>query len=397
MSLSLSRRATLIFYSTLTLITLVIFVPILAYWQTRGDFVPHLAYVQRFITGDNSVFGEVPNLLYHVLVAIPAKLLPFIALETLSLVVCTALYVALAWAIGWQIIESLAPSRWRMVLALAVTSALLIIAPFTFFTPDNAYFGYFHPYVYHNPTMIPLRLFAWLLFLMSVHSFGDKTGFVWWKVLLAGLLSIAVMLSKPSFTIAFLPALVVFVAICVWQRQAFNKWTIILGILVPSIGVLGFQALVFKGNGVAFQPLLTLELWAYHYDPLANQNLLLKLIASVAFPVIVYGVFWREAWRSVLLNLAWLCALAGMAQAYLFIDTGEPPAGNLMWNAQIGVFVLLSASAVFAVRTSQKSFPKITWRMALVWMVFMCHVLGGVWWYTQHINAQYPDIVYQLW
>jgi hypothetical protein len=395
MRLSVFGRPLLVFYGALTLITLVIFVPILAYWQTRGDFVPHLAYVQRFIAGDNSVFGEVPNLLYHILVAIPAKFLPFIALETISLVVCTALYVGLAWAIGWQIIQNLATSRWRIVLALAITSALLIISPITFFTPNNTYFGYFHPYVYHNPTMIPLRLFAWLLFLMSVNSFGRDDGFVWHKVLLASLLSIAVMLSKPSFTIAFLPALVVFMGLSLWQRRAFNKWTIILGILVPSMAVLGFQALVFKGNGVAFQPFVTLELWAYHYDPLANQNLLLKLIASVAFPLMVYAVFWREAWRSVLLNLAWLCALAGMAQAYLFIDTGEPPAGNLMWNAQIGVFVLLLASALFAVRATPAS--KINWRILFVWMVFVCHIVGGIWWYMQHIVAQYPDIVYQLW
>lgn len=399
-----SSRAMLSF-ALLTALVLFLYVPMFAHWRTTGDFVPHHAYVQRMVHGDGTVWQEVPNFAYHVLVAVPYALFGG-TLELWGLGVSVALMLATASALWWSIRRALrsnsqtAELSWRAELsALGLTIAALLFAPLTLLSPENAYFGYLHPMVYHNPTMLPLRPVAWLMFVGVLFAGLPETqaqnGRV--RLLRISLLALATLASlwaKPSFVLAFLPALVPFVALHLLLRRRLDAWVLMGGVLVPALALLGYQALSYSGGSIGFRPFEVFDLWAYHYNPQANQGLLFKWLMSSALPVALLLVDGRWAWRDTGLQLAWLTFLAACGQVYLFNDLAYPVDGNLTWNGQIAVMVLLFASLVYAV---QQRAHWQRWQRIVLSAAFALHLLGGIHWFLLHLNADYATLINSVW
>lgn len=421
---------------TVLLLTTVIFLPVLYHWRDTGDFNPHTVYIDRILVGDNAVFYETPNFLYHLGILGLHAIFPAANITALVVIVSLAWYLLLAATVYRLSLRSLLISineetnRFSVPLrlvsvAIITTLALLVATPITLLTPDNQYFGYMTPYVYHNPTMIPLRPLSLILFVISMWVFGKIISnpnseqhpsgnsvpplYVWrggWEVqllyiLLTALLTLACILAKPSFVMILLPSL----ALATLWRMIFRKpihWGLLLGgIVIPAVGLLGYQALTWTDGGMAFSPFEVFRLWDYHYDPNSSANLVLKLILSLLFPIVVYVAYFPRARRDLTLNLAWLCALAGTAFAYLFIDTGDPVAGNLTWNGQIGVFIIYIVSMLFLLRENRAfiageaaAFPR---RLGISVFIFGLHLISGITWYWLHLTGIWPDIIYGIW
>ncbi len=426
------------------ILTTVIFLPMLYHWRDSGDFRPHTVYIDRILAGDTAVFYETPNFLYHLGILALHFIVPSVNITAWVVVVSLAWYTLLAIILYWLIKSLTHPTdrSWRHeVVAIGTTLALLVITPITLLTPENQYFGYMTPYVYHNPTMIPLRPLSLILLAIGVwvfgyhptpspspyHREGNSTPprHVWrggWGVrsslekdqkravtlaykigftVFTALLTLACILAKPSFVMVFLPSLALVAAWRLLWRQPINWLVLMGGIVLPAVGLLGYQALTWTDGGMAISPFETFRLWDYHYDPQTSAQLGLKLLLSLLFPLVVYGTYFSQARRDLLLNLAWLCALAGTAFSYLFIDTGDPVAGNLTWNGQIGVLVVYVASTVFFLRQNQAiiagKMTRIPWRFGLCLLIFGLHVISGIQWYVLHLNAVWPDIIYGAW
>ncbi|MCU0514188.1 MAG: hypothetical protein MUE40_16655 [Anaerolineae bacterium] len=401
------------------LATVALLLPPLIHWRDLGDFAAHAAYIDRMLAREPGILNEVPNFMYHLLVIALNRLLPGAPLATVKVEVALGLYVLLAATLHVCCRRILDPYTWRSELvAVVVTLALLVIAPVFFLTPQTTYFGYFAPYVYHNPTQIPLRPFSLLLFLAAVAVFTPlwprparsatlatrphpqrqrllRAGQV---VAVAGL-SVASLLSKPAFVMILLPALAVVTLVQRVRRRPIDWLLLVAGIGVPAVGLLGYQALTYSAGGLALEPLRTFYEWSLHYDPEAQALLPLKLVLSVLFPLVVYALYWPQSRHSLLLNLAWLCFAAGAAYAYLFVDTGEPAAGNLIWNAQIGAFILHLATALYWVQYLPRRREELRpgWRFFVGGAALALHVSAGGVWYALHLRATWPEIIYTAW
>ena len=375
--------------------------PMLYTWRTQGDYSVHLDYTLRLLGGDwAGVLPVVPNVLYHV-----SAFVPYYLSEGLGVV--DALVIG---NVPWYALLLLVTFLWlrryegrALLLVGLVSLALLIVAPLSFITPENLYFGYLTPNVYHNPTMIPLRPTSLLLFIAALASFSQAP-VGWWRwarVPLVALLTVACILAKPSYLMILLPALALVTLFRIVRRQPIDWLLLLGGIVIPAGALLGVQALIFTRGAIAWEPGRTFWEWSLHYEPNANHALLLKWALSVAFPIAVYALYWRTAWRSLMLNLAWLCFVIGLAYAYLLVDTGEVAAGNLVWNAQIGTFVLFVASAAHWLRAWRVRSDWRDWRR--LWSFVACsgflllHTVAGVHWYLLHLNSEFIDLIYIWW
>lgn len=397
-----------VFFSWLLLMTITaaIFLPVLLHWRSTGDFEPHTEYILRMMNGEAGIFNEVPNFLYHLLVVGMMWLLPGIALDSAIVLVCLALYGCLATGFFWLVRGILVPQTWRgeaVVIWLAVT--LMLITPVFLLTPNNAYFGYLTPYVYHNPTMMPLRPISLAVFVAAAEVYTPLPakrgggGATVMRILAVAGLTLASIFSKPAFVMILLPALAVMTPLQMLRRRPVDWWMLIFGIGIPAVGLLGYQGLTYTEGGIAWYPLRTFDLWALHYDPAANTQLPLKLVMSLLFPLVVYVLYFPRARRDILFNLAWLCFAAGAAYTYLLIDTGEPPAGNLTWNGQAGIFVLYTGAMLFWLRylTENRAASLSDWRFGVCTGVFGLHLVSGLLWYGIHLNAVWPDVIYTAW
>lgn len=379
---------------------LVLFLPVLAHWRLRGDFEPHTAYIVRMLAGEVSLTAELPNFLWHVSAGVPYALIGGAPLDMYTTLASLLWYGALASVIfyalclAWGVPS--ASLNGRDALLLCVLSwALMLVAPLHNPATDNAYFGFIYPYVYHNPTMIPLRPTSLLLFLACVWAFEAQVRPSWGQVLAVAGLALANIWAKPSYALVLLPSLGVLGLERLLRRRYIGWRMLVLGVGVPMVGLLGAQALSYQAGGMQFAPFLTYELWAYHYEPNANQHLLLKLLASLAFPLAVYGLYLRQAIRELALNFAWLGMGAGLAFTYLFVDSGDPVAGNLAWNGQIALMVLFVASGAFFLRMA-----RLHALHARLWVgagVLGLHVVSGLWWYATHLTTDYLDLIYRVW
>lgn len=366
-----------------------------ANWRTVGDYEPHAEYVARLLAHDESVWPELPNFAWHVSVALPYGLFGG-GVQDWIVVANLAWVWLLALALWWPMRMAWQPTNWRAEAGLILlVLALLILAPPSLLTPDNAYFGYLHPYVYHNPTMLPLRPLAWLTLLGTAklcHAPKDWRRLALWAAL-AGLI-LAGIWAKPSFALAFLPALLAFGLLRSALRQPFDGLGALLGLLLPAAALLAWQSVSYSGAALGWRPLEVFNLWAYHYNPLANQQLALKALLSLAFPLAVLLTDRRAVVRAPLMQLAWLTFLAAAGQTYLFNDLAHPVDGNLIWNGQIAVFALLMASALHAAQRWHD------WKVGprgLVALAFSLHLMGGLWWYGLHLGADYEWLIDEAW
>lgn len=392
--------------------TTLIFAPMLYLWRDEGDFEPHRVYIERMLAGDTSVWGEVPNWLYHVPIVALERLLPQVEVTTIVVLVALAWYWLLALVIYALLRRALLKQADDLltmrgaVLTIISTWALTVVTPVFLFTLDNMYFGYLNPYVYHNPTMIPVRPTSILLFAAAVQVYIPQQAPSprWRRVglwLAVALLTWACILGKPSFVLTLLPALGLMTLAALLRWRTLHWGLLVMGISLPAVALLGYQALTFTAGGLEFSPLLTFDLWAYHYNPVANTHLLLKFIMSILFPLVIYGLYWPQARRDTGFNLAWACLLAGVAWTYFFVDSGDRAAGNLVWNGQSAVLVLYLAAALFWLRQNrwlnagQPPAHAVRWWISAG--VFGLHLTSGIIWYVIHAMTPWPQIIYWWW
>lgn len=387
-------------WAFLILAIVLLFYPMFFEWRIKGDFEPHTAYLLRLVANEPNIYAELPNFLWHMSAGLPYTLIGgevsmFVVWASVGWVVILGIII---YAMLWQVMVDVGGrvSQQEALLGVAVTLGALVITPLNVLTPENAYYGYLMPYVYHNPTMLPLRPIALLLFWAGVSvvvPFYPRRAWVRWGAV--ALLSLAGIWAKPSYAMVLLPALGVLVLWGIIRRYTLDWGMIVLGIGLPTVGLLGYQAMTYAGGGMEFAPFLTFGLWAYHYNPLAETYLLFKLGVSLLFPALIYGLYWREAWRDIAFNFAWIGMGVGLLYSYLFVDSGDRVAGNLVWNGQIAAFVL-HIVAVFYLMKMRHTQP-ITWRARVAWGGFAVHVLSGILWAIMHYQNTYDVLVNQIW
>jgi hypothetical protein len=300
-------------------IGIAIFYPMMMRWRTMGDYTTHNALALDAVNNTGEFFRTTPHFLYHTTTALIFVLIPDMDIATAGAWVMILSYLALMLIIYWQIrrISDL-PATIPILLTSAIfVVSLMILAPINIFTPENLYFGYFAPHVYHNPTVNIMKPFSVLLFFMSLQLFRQKEALSWWWIFPFTLLTFLSLIAKPSFILAFVPTLgLITAAFILWriaqglrgrlslrlilasilQRQYVNWTVLMLGIVIPTFTILFYQTLTWTSSGgIGIDPFRVFFEWTLHYEENADKQILFKFIMSSAFPIAVYSLHLKKA------------------------------------------------------------------------------------------------------
>jgi hypothetical protein len=320
-------------------------------------------------------------------------------------------------------------TRLRSTTAAVITLCVMVLAPIIILTPDQLYLGYVVTNVYHNPTITMAKPLALLLFGVLLLAFREpirwsedsyfaryfgadlpqRRVYRFFFVVCVALLSVLSALAKPSFTLCLLPAVLILILVYIAQRKSFD-WTLVFaGIVLPSIAVLVWQYSVTYSQGstltsssVIFAPFLVIG----QYVDTMNE-LLIRFFMSVAFPAVVTLVYFKNALADRYLRLGWLLFSIGAFYTYFLAETGDRLIhGNFVWGAQLTLYILFMVTSRFFVVQSVAAYQCLNGRVTTgnsrsmrwgVWfrlitttLVFMLHVVCGVWWYiSQWYDPQY--------
>ncbi|MFQ3660699.1 MAG: hypothetical protein SNJ54_17280 [Anaerolineae bacterium] len=389
-------------YTATLLLTALFWLPQAIRWMDDSDFGPHGEDVVRTLDSLWWVITNIPHFLFQALSAGVVRLLNVDVPMAMAIVITLATLTlgAVLFVVFRRALAGDHALTWPQgALVMGAVLALLVVAPLAFFNAENLYFGFFAPNVYHNPTVNLMKPSAVALFFAGLACFHPA-----WRPrplplwMLGYILLTAICLfSKPNFIIAWLPPMALATLYFMARRRPIHWALLIGGIVLPAGLLLFIQTQTWTGGaGIEISPFEIYDLWALHYEPTANQDLLLKHAASIVFPLLVYLLYLPQAARSLTFNVAWLTFFVGAAYVDLLIDRSNPTAGDFMWGAQFGVFLLFMAALLLLLRQMRAH----GWRdprLLLVGLALAAHLFAGANWYYLHLTRPYLQLIYIWW
>lgn len=358
-----------------------------------GDYPAHIRFAQDIAqTGRITI----PHFGYELGVLAAHAVRPDAGWASAAFLVSLAGQLAAVLLLARWAAASVPDSRpWlRAAAALLLPVVLLIVQPALPPGPmarDPWLIGYFPPNQFHNPTTLLSKPLA-----LALVGFGVAAAFgarpLPGRIAACAALVVASGLVKPSFLMAFLPAVGV-AALWNWRRARWNA--IVFGLAVPAVLLLSAQFLLryrlqaADGVSIVLDPLMVIGL----YGPTDPFTLAAKLVASVLFPLAVTVLFVRGAVRDHGMVLAWATLAVGVSYGYLLAEAGgKASAGDFLWSGQLAVFLLFAVSAMFLLRQVSAA-PAHAWRVGAIAKAGLCvliltwHVTSGV----QHLQTSWFD------
>ena len=299
--------------------------------------------------------------------------------ELISILLCVGLSAGiLTWWFWPTLVEAGLP-LWRVVV---VVLGLNIAAPVAlwWFSDHELYLGYVGIISYHNPTIIMLRPLALLQFMYALRGFSARPVSkisVW----VSGLVSLLSTFAKPNLAICLLPALVLLVLFRLIRKERVNLLFLVLGILIPTAGMLAWQFLLSyhstDSTHVIFAPFGVIGAYSHDLAP--------KFLLSILFPLLVKVFYWKQASHNLTLVFAWLVFIFGAFFTYFVAESSiRFKDGNFTWSGEIALFLLFAAATLFFLSIPKAS-RSLKWSARALWIL---QVDAGVVYYiffTLHI------------
>jgi hypothetical protein len=245
------------------------------------------------------------------------------------------------------------------------------------------YFGYPGFALYHNPTILILRPFAVLLWLIILkYSFSKINSGI--GIFFGILLVILSTLAKPSYTICVLPAIGL---VLLWRKirgQTINWWFVLFGLFIPAVIVLLWQyQLAFLGareSSIILAPFKVIR-WMSH-------KIVIKFLLSIIFPLSVSIIYLKRVIHDRSMMIAWVIFGIGSFYGYFLAEGGRSLySGNFLWSTDITLFILFFQAIIFFL--SQISIGKNnTPARIILWLVFGAQVVCGIIYYIHCFTNQ---------
>ncbi|AGL83965.1 MULTISPECIES: hypothetical protein [Pseudomonas] len=339
-------------YFILLAFTFITFTPLIYKLSTiGGDYVAHLKWASDM--EDNGTL-MLPHPLYHLLTILTKNILSVNYAIASTIIIVSAIY--LLAILNYKVLSRYTSAKTATLVSvcLLVASPLQILAVFD----HHFYFGYVGLTIYHSPTMLLLKPLALIAFCYTLKSFTETSG----NTLSRGtLLAISIFfcgISKPNFLIIILPALILFLIATQQLKSSLKSAYIYWAFFLPTVFVLSLQFLhtyfyqslsIETANEESHVLFLPFESMA-HY----SKYLFIKLILSIAFPLLVLCYYPKEFIKDKALLLASLCLLMGLILTYFFSESGyRMYAGNFWWSGQIGLYLTFLFSAAFLLKNKE--------------------------------------------
>jgi hypothetical protein len=346
-------------------------------WKSSDhpDFAQHLKWVNQLVVDGHLL----PHPLYHLLSALAWKL-SGTSLETACYFTVPVLASLISACSIFFILFKANPNFGTRTPLLTSVFALglSIVAPINFWSwPEHLYLGYFSSTVYHNPTYLVLKPVALLLFFQLTAV--SRPSMARFAVLC--ILTVLCGLAKPNFNLVLLPVLSGVWVFNFVRSRFVQLQPELLSVVVPAVLVLAWQFKIAyqdpseAGSGIIFAPFVVARSYSNH--------VFLKSLTSIAFPLTVLMLYFKEARSYAPLRLAWLSFGSSILFFFLLAEAGPRMYhANFAWGVHICTFILFVASVMFLLKASgqgpeTEGRKKDTRLRPCIWLGVL-HVLCGL-------------------
>lgn len=353
------------------------------YIEGMGDYIAHYELAVKLERGEQV---GTPHLLYHALVILLRKVSGWEDVRLISTVLATSFRVLLGLTLFVLVkLETSSGVSERLIL-LSVALFLLTAPIYLRVEPvllPMLFLGFINYLPYHSPTQNLLLLFVIPVSLIALRAVApqpyEKTSQRILLVTLSIFLVTLLSLSKPSYSIALLPALGLIVLYRLIRRLPIDWLLLTIGLGLPFLFMLGVQYIVtYSDPQRASVELGWLVVFREHWG-IQDEVVIARLILSVLFPVSVYLLYIREARRDAYLNFSWLVFGVSLVWSYFFYEGGQRTFdGNFIWSAFAALFALMFSTLMFLLRRYAQGQLRLSPRVALITIVFAAHLVSGI-------------------
>ncbi len=385
-------------YVFLFVLSLLIFLPIMeAATERRLDFGSHIRIAEALPQGVKSESHKsVSHVLYHAVYKLLKAWLPQHEPSNIALMAIMVFVIPLPLII-YSILKRNCAGPIAAPGILLLSLGLAIASPITFWA-DYVMIGYFNPIVYHNPTLIALRLFAIPVSLLALGVFSNTSyrnaNHQLYTLLLCSSVILLSTLAKQSYTLVLIPGCCAFAAWRAFRGNRVDWILLVFGICIPGSLMLGLQYLISYGD-FTNDSIISFGVFAFFRYYIPDWRVPIQLLLSLAFPIAVYLLFFREARKHLYLNLSWTVFAVSAFVTYCLYETGlRIGHGNFLWNSYITVFVLMFASVLFLVQqyvrsrldvVHQSMSSRMSLKFSISAVLLGSHVFFGIGYYVRFL------------
>ena len=361
-----------------TILFIITYIVVLAMMNAPSDFAPHIEMAKKMATGESFIIYP----LWHIFVCICA-LLEGNWIHGAAFT--TAAFNVLGYILVFIFLNQ--QGRFHIGKRKAAILALSILLLGKFWLPfqdllicDSAGGG--APNIWHNPTNMCVRPFAVLIFILTVDvlQYYIDTGTIrQGKVQCIAILLAVSCLAKPSFFLAFVPGLALFLLVSPLTIRHDRKlyYAFFLAVIPSALMVIIQYMNIFiwqnfwtdavkTSHGIEFA---WLEVWRHH------NPVLISFFAGLCFPL--YVLFNnRSALRYIDIRLALSMLIVSLLQKSFLAEVGQHRFdGNFGWAYLLAMFILYMVAAKHFFAASDLR----NWRMTVGKLIFVYQLLIGIW------------------
>lgn len=334
---------------------------------------------------------SLPHPGFHVMILLASALLG-ISLEWSSILVLSGLVVFLSMIVFFVLYNGLRNGFQVGVILLLTGALMLVTAVYAPFFNQSIYLGQGSPNLWHNPTIIAVKPFAFLSVLFFVRLVENKTSSKS-VVALAALTSFTLLVStfiKPNFVLIFGPSIFLYVL-----YKNFKDWTLywkLLVVMLPAVIALGYQFTMTFLSGTDVQAASVIVDF-FGVWQLFSPNVFVSVILALAFPLSLAVFRFREMRQNDYLVLAWFLVIMGILQFGFLAESGERYRhANWSWGYNIALQILFVFSALDLFRwLKEVSFmPKSKgeiYKIASVVTIFSLHLVSGCYYFLKLLGG----------
>jgi len=249
----------------------------------------------------------------------------------------------------------------------------------------HIYLGQWYAYAWHNPTAIFTRPFITALFIYVATFYRNATSRK--KLYVSSILLLLSTIIKPSFSLAFVPALWLYSVLR--YRNDPRSYQKSLIITLPTLLVLLVQFIFIYINLPTRRDAIIvnfLHAWKF-YSP----NVGVSLLLGLAFPLAISLSRLKNILKNDAFKLVWLTTAIAIIQAVFFEEKLSFAEGNLFWGYTLCTGLLFMYASIELMNwLSEKGDSKNNLKKGITVLIFLMHILSGLI-YTKRIFTGVGD------
>ncbi len=329
-----------VFYLTIFLIVIFLTTNQLTGPNYHSDLSAHTSFIKQYFEGKVYIPHPVWHTLVHYMTDITLNV-------KFAASIVTALFVIL-WIYIVQMLYTYFVGKDRKDIYLYLFLFIIFIIGPAFVPAFTKYViaGTGGPNIWNNVTLITVKPFAILTVFFTILSLEKKNTYYY----IIGAVSLLISIfAKPSFVIAFLPALALLILI----KKMYTKENIIyfVSLSLISVGALAYQFLNTFGEGKGKIVISFLGVWS-----VSSPCILISILLAIMFPLLYTVLNFNYVKKNNYVILMWFMTFISIIYAAFLAEQGPRfYHGNFFWSYMISLALLY----VFTIIDYFKNIPYI--------------------------------------